>query len=309
MVKTIKYRKNISNATKHMCGGNTDTDIDKAIKSMISTLNWISRMYCNDTILAKFGRPAIKAFIEKVPDNETLNTSIKNLGINAKMKELIQTCLDTLKCKDIKTIITILPQLLAFDKIEEFLKTTDEATKKDTDIYRAIKIIVDDKNNEELICRIFANLKSKHGVTDEDIKKFNAFIDGDPQLCESIDLGEPDLPNAGSEQSEGSNPTFSERIKNMSSSFFGKQSNDNEENPYDKRCGENLNVKQSFFLGDYCVPKPAKQVEPSIIPEEAPPQTSPQTPIKGGKRQKCKRVNKSKKNKKSKSNKSKRSNK
>ena len=108
MVKTIKYRKNISNATKHMCGGNTDTDIDKAIKSMISTLNWISRMYCNDTILAKVGRPAIKAYIEKVPDNETLNTSIKNLGINAKMKELIQTCLDTLKCKDIKRIKQLL---------------------------------------------------------------------------------------------------------------------------------------------------------------------------------------------------------
>ena len=332
MVKTMKYRKNISNATKHMGGGN----IDEAIKPMISTFNWISRMYCSDTILAKFGSPAIKTFIGSVPENDTLNALIKSLGINATMKELIQTCLETLKCKDIKTIITILPKLVAFDKIQEFLQTPDEAAKKATEFYLTIKVIVDDINNQELICRIFNSLKSKKYVTDDHIKIFTAFIGGDPKLCETIDLGEPDVPNAGSEESEGSNPTFSERIKNMSSSLFGKQSNDNDENTNDKRCGEKQILKKSFIIGDYCAPKPtttvveaakpekasqssdtpvvttetpAKPVIEASMPEQAPPPDNVSANMKGGKREKSKRVKQSKKNKKSKSKKSKRSNK
>jgi hypothetical protein len=314
MVQTIKVRKNKSDTKKHMGGGN----IDEAIKAMISTFTRISKMYCSDTIMDKFGRSAIKTVIDSVQEDVTSNDLIKSLGIKATMKELIQTCLESLKCKDIKTITTILPTLLVFDKIQEFLQTPDEAAKKTTEFYKILHDIVTNKDNQELVCRIFNNLKSKNYVTDDHIKIFTTFIGGDPKMCESIDLGEADVPSTGAEQNEGSSPTFSERIKNMNSSLFGKRSNDNDETPNDKRCGEKQIVKKSIIIGEYCAPPVTKVVEaakpeqPTTEPSDASTtETRPAEPtnMKGGNRRKYNRANKSKKNKKSKSNKSKRSNK
>jgi len=330
MTQTIKVRKNKLNTRRHMKGG----DMEEGMKVFIAGLELAAKnkFFCVSALVSakKFALPT---FIKTIPDDNNTNDLIKGLGINATLKELIETSLRTITCKDIGIIATVLPKLLVFDKIQELLNAPNEADKKGTEFYKTLHNIITDPKNQDLACRVLTAFKDKKYITDEHIKLFSNFIVGKENVCEG-----------------GVVSNISETANNLWATLSGKKTDDSTENTNDKRCGENLLVKKSMFVGEYCAPpaapaapakedqlyktatdqssEPATDGKPDKNPPDLPYKTATKADVTestktaktdetraaepatvGGKRQKYKRVNKSKKNKKSKSNKSKRSNK
>jgi hypothetical protein len=226
------------------------------------------------------------------------------------MADLFTDCINALECDDIDIFIEILPKVFVIDKIGKLLETPnlsniDEAAKTSLPLFAELKQIIDNTKFQNFICRILNEMESNKHMPDGSKEKFIAFYVG-PEKAKEI---------CESKSEVGS-------TKNMGSSFMKSMSNmgHSDENTNDKRCGEDLIVKKSFMIGEYCAP-PKKAAEEATTKTEEPAkaqdsaakakadETRPAEPVKGGNRRKCNRADKSKKNKKSKSNKSKRSNK
>ena len=294
MTQTIKLRKNKSDIRRHMKGGAMEKEMEVFITGLQAAAS--NKMVCVPALVTA-KTVALSTFMNTIPDEENTNNLIKGLGINATLKQLIETSLRTITCDDIGVIATVLPKLLVFDKIQDLLNTPNEAAKKTTEFYKTLHDIITDPKNQDLACRVLTAFKNKEYITDEHIKLFSNFIVGKENICEGGVVS---------------------TAKNLWTTLSGKKTDDSTENTNDKRCGENLLVKKSMFVGEYCAPPaapdlPYKTATKADVTESTKPaksdETIPAETTKGGKRQKYKRVNKSKKNKKSKSNKSKRSNK
>jgi hypothetical protein len=319
MTQTIKLRKNKLNTRRRMKGGD---GMKEGMNAFIAGLQLVATNPLCGPALVAAKTTLLSTFMGFIPDEPNTNNFIKGLGIKATLKELIETSLRTITCDDIGVIATVLPKLLVFDKIQEILKADNEAAKKATEYYNTLKSIITDSKNQDLACRVLTAYKDKNYITDDHIKAFSIFIVGKENVCQG-----------------GIVSNISESAENLWSTLSGKKTDDSAENTNDKRCGEDLIVKKTFFSGEYCSPKPApnvveaakpeqapqspdapvittetpsKPVVKASMPEQAPPpekeyQTISAEPVKGGNRRKYNRANKSKKNKKSKSKKSKRS--